>query len=274
MIKLPDMKEFREIYDESGLQTLFSKYVRRMSVFIAVVFSVTAFLTALVYGSLYHLPPHRIILVVFSISLITTNLTGFVHLLYPIYHRNQMRAKIENSLIYTLSYMNILSAGGGSIEHILKRVSEVEDNPQIKQLARKFIVDIRLLGFDVITALEDVSRRAPSKILKRLLESIIHNIKTSGDLRTLFTYEMARRFQSKREDLKNLMRSLTYLGEMYVAIMVVGPILFILMITILSIFSGVGSSSALQLNLIVFFGMPVLATVFIIILDTVLEGDV
>jgi hypothetical protein len=55
--------------------------------------------------------------------------------------------------------------------------------------------------------------------------------------------------------------------------MVVGPILFILMITILSVFSGAGSSSVLQLNLIVFFGIPVLAAAFIIILDTQLEGD-
>jgi hypothetical protein len=44
------------------------------------------------------------------------------------------------------------------------------------------------------------------------------------------------------------------------------------MISILSIFSG-STSSAVQLNLIVFFGMPLLAAVFIIILDTVLEGD-
>jgi hypothetical protein len=52
--------------------------------------------------------------------------------------------------------------------------------------------------------------------------------------------------------------------------MVVTPVLFILMITILSIMGGAGSGSVLQLNLIIFFGLPVMASAFIIILDQVL----
>jgi hypothetical protein len=36
---------------------------------------------------------------------------------------------------------------------------------------------------------------------------------------------------------------------------------------------GSGSSSIVQLNLVVFVGMPILASMFMVILDTVLEGD-
>ena len=53
--------------------------------------------------------------------------------------------------------------------------------------------------------------------------------------------------------------------------MVVTPVLFILMITILSIMGGsFGGSSVIQLNLIIFFGLPVMASAFLIILDQVL----
>lgn len=271
--RLPTVREFREIYDESGISTLFSDYVRRMAVIVSVVFVLTAVSSALAHNLFFHLSPQRLFIVTASLSLVTTNITAFSHLLYPLYRRSQLRKEIENSLIYSLSYMNILSAGGGSIEGIMERVSEVEDNPQIRQLARKFVMDIRLLGFDVSATIEDVSRRTPSNILKKLLESIEHNMRMSGELKTLFTYEVERLFHRKREELKRLVRSLTFLGETYVAAMVVGPILFILMITILSVFSGAGTSSILQLNLIVFFGIPVLAAAFLIILDTQLEGD-
>ena len=272
MIKLDAIREFREIFDESGISTVFTDYLKRMGVVVSVVFALTAVSSAVIHNLLFRMSLPRMILVALSLSLVTTDIAAILYLIYPLYRRNQNRNKIESNLIYTLSYMDILSAGGASIESIMERVSDVEENPQIRQLARKFVVDIRLLGFDVVTTLEDVSKRTPSGALKRLLESIIHNIRTSGDLRGLFGYEIKRLFQAKRESLKSMMRSLNYLGEMYVALMVVGPILFILMISILSIFSG-STSSAVQLNLIVFFGMPILAAVFIIILDTVLEGD-
>jgi flagellar protein FlaJ len=273
MRTLDAFREFREIYDESGISIVFSDYTKRMTLTVSIVFVLTAISTAFIHRLIFQLSLFRLVIAAFTLSIVTANIAAFLHMVYPLYRRNQMQKKMENSLIYTLSYMDILSAGGGSIEGVMERVSEVEENPQIMQLAKKFIMDIRLLGFDVSSALQDVKSRTPSNVLKRLLESINHNIKTSGDLRSLFSYEIGRLFQSKREGLKNLMRSLTYLGEMYVALMVVGPILFILMITILSIFSGGGSSSALQLNLIVFFGMPIIAAAFVVILDTVLEGD-
>jgi len=74
--------------------------------------------------------------------------------------------------------------------------------------------------------------------------------------------------------LKKLTGNLTYMGEVYVTAMVVAPILFILMITILSVINtSFGTSSVLQLNLIVFFGIPLMASAIIIVLDTMLGGD-
>jgi flagellar protein FlaJ len=274
MIKFDAIREFREIFDESGIHILFSEYIKRMSIIVSAVFGVTVISSALIYSIFFHLTFQKLIVVIFSVSLVTTDLAAFAHLLYPLYRRSQIRSKIENSLIYTLSYMKIIAASGSSIEHIMERVADVEDNPQINHLARKFNSDVKLLGFDVTTALEDVSRRTPSNILKKTMEGINHNIKTSGDMMILFDYEIERLFQSKKEKLKSVIRSLTYLGEMYVALMVVGPILFLLMIIILSAFIGSGNTSAIQLNLVVFIGMPILASMFLVILDTVLEADI
>jgi hypothetical protein len=95
---------------------------------------------------------------------------------------------------------------------------------------------------------------------------------TSGDLKGLLVYEVERQLQKKKEILKNNLSTLVYLGEIYVTLMVVMPVLFILMITILSIMGGrsFGGSSVVQLNLIIFFGIPVMAAAFVIILDQVL----
>ena len=273
MMKIQPFREFRDIYDESGITTIYTEYIKKMVMSIIAIFSVTIIISSIIYGLYYKLSFIKIILIDFSISLISTNIMAFIYLIYPLYMRNQIRKKIDHSLIYSVSYMKIVASSGSSIVTIMEHLANVEDNPEIKKLSNKFVSNVELMGLDVSTALDDVSNRTPSRTLKKLIEGINHNIKTSGNLVSLFNYEIERMFQRKREELKSLMQSLTYLGELYVALMVIGPILFILMIVILSIFLGAGSSTPIRLNLIVFFGMPILASMFLVLLDTMLEGD-
>jgi flagellar protein FlaJ len=274
MIDISVLPEFRDIYDESGIIWPFSNYIKKMTISIAIVFAITALFSISFYGIYNSLPMYKLILVTFSLSLITTNITAFLFLVYPLYIRNQLQGSIENSLIYSLSYMKIIATSGGSLDYIMERVADVEENQKIRQLARKYVTNTKLLGFDVSQAIEHVTRRTPSKKLKKLLEDISHNIRTSGDLLTLFKYETNRMLVKKREDLKKLILSLTYIGEVYVALFVLGPILFILIIIIMSTFVAGSTSSITQLNLVVFFGLPLLASMPLVVLDTPLEGDI
>ena len=129
---------------------------------------------------------------------------------------------------------------------------------------------MNLLGLDILSALNEMADHSPSKSLAKQIASIRSTIMTSGDLKNLLLYEVDRQLQKKRETLKNSVNTLVYVGEIYVTMMVVTPVLFILMITILSIMGGMGTGSVLQLNLIIFFGLPVMAAAFVIILDQVL----
>jgi len=268
-------REFREIYEESGISTSFKDYVRRMALLITATFVLTTVASMAIHSLLLRMVGLSLLQAVFSPSLAASGLLAFALLYYPYHQRNQRRGKTDDGLVYALSYMTVLSAGGISIERIMERVSETEESTPLKQLAKKFMMDIRLFGLDVTSALRDISRRSPSKILSKLLDSVINTVQTSGDLKSLLTYEVEGLLQRKREKLKKMMGTLTYMGEMYVTLMVVAPILFILMLTILSVLGGRagGASSILQLNLLVFFGVPVMAAGFIIILDTVIRGE-
>jgi archaellum biogenesis protein FlaJ (TadC family) len=171
--------------------------------------------------------------------------------------------------------MAVLASSGMPIERILETVSVVEDNPPLNRLTRKFLTNIKLLGVDVHTAIRDIADKSPSRMLSRHLEAIRTTIMTSGDLKGLLTYEVGRQLAKKKEKLRNTLNTLVYVGELYVTLLVVTPVLFILMITILSLMGGAsfGKSSALQLNLIVFFGIPVMASAFILFLDIILGGE-
>ena len=107
-----------------------------------------------------------------------------------------------------------------------------------------------------------------------LLEAIDNVQKTSGDLKSLLGFNYTRFLQDKRKQLTKMLNTLTYIGEAFVTLMVVTPILFIVMLTIFTILGGgIGGAQIVQLNLLVFFGMPLFATGFLIVLDTILEVE-
>jgi flagellar protein FlaJ len=154
-------------------------------------------------------------------------------------------------------------------------VVQVEQHPAISDLAKRLITNIRVFGLDVVSSLGDVMRHSPSEIFSKLLVGITNTLKTSGDLKSLLTFETERLLHTKREQLKKTLNTMLALGEVYIAGVVMGPITFIVMITILSIMGNVafGLSPVAQLNLIVFFGIPTISLIFIVVLNSFLPEE-
>ena len=171
--------------------------------------------------------------------------------------------------------MGVLSAGGISIERMFERVTQVEQHPPIKDLARRLMTNIKMFGLDVTSSLGDITLRSPSETFSKLLIGITNTVKTSGDIKGLLTFETRRLLHAKREQLKKILATLIALGEVYITAMVMGPIVFIVILTIASIMGNVafGLSPIEQLNLLVFFGIPMLSTIFILILNSILPEE-
>jgi flagellar protein FlaJ len=186
-----------------------------------------------------------------------------------------MGAEIDLNLVYTTGYMEVLSAGGIPIERIFDRVIQVERHPAIRDSAKRLITDVKVFGLDVVSSLNDVIKHSPSEVFSKLLVGIINTLKTSGDLQGLFTFETERLLSLKKEQMKKTLNSLLGLGEVYIAGVVMGPVTFIIMITILSVMGTVafGISPIMQLNLIVFLGIPMICLAFIVILNSALPQE-
>ena len=268
-------REFREIYARSGLSRPYEEYLRRIALLSTSAYAAAALILLLVNSLIFQVWGFRLVMIVLPPSAIIGVSVLIIGLYYPLYKRNQRRTQIEDSLLYALSYMAALSAGGLPIERIMERVSEVEESEAVKMIANKFMADVRLFGFDVPSALRDAARRSPSETMEKLLEGLRNVIQTSGDLNSLLTYEVDRMLGRRREKLKRMMGTLVYLGELYVSLLIVAPILFILILTILSVIGGnpLGIPPQIQLNLLVFIGIPTMAAGFAIILDVILGGE-
>ena len=266
---------FKQIYQKSGTTRFYESYMALM-LFASLVTFVSAFATgALLHHFLFNLTLFQYIIAVLTFSCVISLTIPIIFIVYPLYRRSQRGKEIDANLVYTTGYMGVLSAGGISIERIFERVTQVERHPPIKDLAKRLIANIKMLGLDVTSSLADITLRSPSETFSKLLIGITNTVKTSGDLKNLLTFETKSLLHAKRQQLKKTLGTLISLGEIYIAAMVMGPIVFIVMITILSVMGNVafGLSPVDQLNLLVFFGLPTISTIFIIILNGVLPEE-
>ena len=272
---VPNFPTFRNYYYRSGPKMAYESYLA-----LAIFVCASAFVSTFIAGSIvqcvfFTVPLARSIAGAFVLSFVSVMLVLICLIACPLMRLGRNRAEIDSNLIYTVGYMSVLSVGGISIERVFNRVVEVEPRSSIKELATRFVTNVKLLGVDVASSLEDVRMRSASDVLAKLLLSIINTIKTSGDLKTLLIFETNRLLTLKREQLKKTLSAMVALAELYVTAMVMAPVTFIIMLTLLSVLgnSQFGLSSVTQLNLIVFLGIPIICVVFIVMLDSVLPKE-
>jgi flagellar protein FlaJ len=199
------------------------------------------------------------------ITLITIFLIGF----YPIYTKDLAENDINHNLLYSVSFMLMLSKGGIAIERIIEQVSETEPSQYIRRLLNKFIINITIFGFNPQESLRDISKRSPSETFSKFLDSIILTIQTSGNLDNLFQYEVDLLNNRKKEENQELLNKIGFLSEVYVTLLVITPLLLIILLTTFSFASGQGSGTAgfNTLNLVVFAGIPIISAILLILID-------
>ena len=170
--------------------------------------------------------------------------------------------------------MLMLSKGGLAIEKIIERVAETETSQYIQKMLNKFIVNIRVFGYNPQESLLDVGKRSSSDLFKKFLDSIVNTIQTSGDLSNLFQYESEQLIMRRESENNELMNNLGLLSEIYVTLLVIAPLLLLILLTTFSFAGQTADSSGINsLNLVVFAGIPLISMVMLILIDMQVSVD-
>lgn len=269
------ISDFRLRYKKSLTDLTYRIYFKK-SIYISIFIFVISFSLSL----FYHMQIHEIsVTSKIYLSLIQSSIATLISILfiliYPNYRVSVEKNRLENGLLYTVSYMTILANCGYSLDRIFNNSANIEQNQTIKKLMTSFITDIKLLGYDIEQGIKRLMERSPSKGFSELLVSISNANWASGDLKQIMHYHFNTLDKNRRDETERMINSLTVLSEVYVAIMVIAPIMFIIMIVLLSVISSSISSysSITLLNSITFIFLPFTAAGFLVLLDTMKGGD-
>ncbi|MDA4112162.1 MAG: type II secretion system F family protein [Thaumarchaeota archaeon] len=271
--RLPGFPEFKEAYGQSGIPLIFEAYISTGFLLSILVTIPTFAISLIVETRLY--PRGSILFSLvgsFVLSGVAFGLALVIWLFYPMLRRRSSKSKLEGQLAYSFGILGVLAAAGINLERLFERIATSESNPVLADLAKRFLRNIRVFGLDTETALAEVAEHCPSEAFSKMLDSIAVAYKTTGSIHDLVFFESARLLQEKRDKLRKTIGTLAVMAELYITLVVVGPIIFIVMMAIFGLLPGGNLPNPISvINLIVFIGIPVLSVMFVLLLDSVVS---
>ncbi len=267
------LKPFEKIYRASGIDEPYEIYMSIVIFLLVVttpiVFSLTTFLHTillrfkLTYAIIASIP------LTLSIELMVFALLIY----YPVYRVYSRRTVVNSRLPYTVAYMASLASAGLGVERIVERSVEVEDDPNIRRELALILRDIKVFGLDTSSALSRAIERSPSDRLGLFLVGVKDTYVTSGDLKGYMLFTARRLIEDKSHVLRNVVNTLSLLAELYTTMMVAAPLMFVVMLSIMSLLGGTiaGLPPTLLVFILIFVIIPFSAMGILIAVDSVLS---
>jgi len=267
---LPIFKGLDVNLQRSGIKMNFKAYVS-LAVFAAFLASLTLFgVVPCVLVFIFGAPLLPSLLFGLGAGLFASAFSIIAFYAYPIYRADKLRRQLEDELPFTTGYMSILTSAGVSPEKIFHSIAGLNVPLAISGEAKDVVRDVNLFGLDIISALEKVSKRTPSKDLRETLEGFISAIHSGSNSTSYLRDKTGQFMKLKRTSLKKFSDTLSLLSEFYVALLLTGPLLIVIMLSVMAMLNqgNLGLLSPdLLLSLITYVGLPMGSVIFLIILD-------
>ncbi len=189
-------------------------------------------------------------------------------LLYPHYKLDNIKRNLEMNLPYATTHMATISGTGVPMYLVFKIIGDFPEYGELSKECRRIARNIEVFGYDTITAISEAAAETPSPSFKDLLWGIVSVIRTGGDMRQ-FLMEKARVYMENQKNLESeYIDTLEIMAEMYTTLFVAGPVLFIIMATIMGSVGSLPIDLGIIFTIFTYILMPLMAIGFIIMIET------
>jgi flagellar protein FlaJ len=210
----------------------------------------------------------QILVITLEIALSIGALVFIIFFFYPNYLSGKIKTRIDKNLVYIVNYMSILSGAGVITEEIFTSLAESGSTYGVKGSAKSVVRDIEVLGKDILSAMDDESKRTPSKDYSRILQGFIGTTRSGGDVRIYLEETARQQMEVRRRRLSNLVSQLNLAAEAYVAIGIAFPVILTSLLTLMGIFGGqiIAGLGPIQLMYLMNYVFVPLASIGVILL--------
>jgi flagellar protein FlaJ len=216
-------------------------------------------------GSYLNPPGVLIILLLFLLSFLTVFGLAYI---FPYFQADIRQACVDKSMLSSVTYMYALTKGGVSIYDVFRSLSRYTHIFGTCAEEVSYIVrDMDYLGNDFISALNSAKERTPSELFKDFIDGLI--LVSSNRAIIEYIKNKSEQYQDMAELAnRNFLRRLDVLAEIYVTVLVAGPLFIMTTLIVLQLFRP---ASAQILYILIYAIIPLANLLFLVLLDTIGE---
>lgn len=163
---------------------------------------------------------------------------------------------LNAKLPYALNYIATMASAGATPENLFGSLAEQTMYGEVSQEAAWIARDLRLLGFDIVTALQRAIDRSPSEKFQDFLQGTITALTSGGDLKQYFTGKSEQFVYENRQEQKKFLEGLGVLAESFVTVVVAAPLFLIVILSVMTSFGGSADQTLIIGYILVFVLIP------------------
>jgi len=197
-------------------------------------------------------------------------LAGFI--IFPLFKEFDRKDKIDGILPFASGYLSTLAGVGVPPDKLFESLAR-QDMGEVSKEAKNIVQDMHFLGLDVLTAIKRAVERSPSKLFAEFLEGIRVTLLSGGALRRYLDDQTKRLMKIREEKENEFNKGLNVIGEIYVVLVVLAPLLFIVLLISLGETGGLPLSIPVVLILISYFLIPFASILMIGLIDMTMPKE-
>jgi len=268
---LPFFEDLKLALIKADMKVVFQAYVAFILFFSSIAF-LSIFLLTIFASLILGVSLILSFLTSVALGLLAGSITLIILYIYPSMLASERKRLLEEELPYLASHMAILAKAGLPPERIFRSLAMLEAKGAksiAAEEAKNIIRNVDFLGIDIISAIEIERDRSPSQLFSDFIDGVIGVSRSGGDLTSYFLSSAKAFMDSARISARKLVDTLGTIAEVYIAALVVFPLVGVIMLAIMGIIGGsLGWFSIMTLMyLISYILVPFLSMMILFLLD-------
>lgn len=192
--------------------------------------------------------------------------TFLILYIYPGLEKKTAKILIDQELPFATIHMSAISGAMIEPTKIFSILVSTGDYPEISKQFTKLLNQINFHGYSLVEALRITSRNSPSEKLAELLNGLATTITSGGDLPNFFDKRAESLLLDYKLDKEKHAKSAETFMDIYISVVIAAPMIFMLLLIMMSISGlGVGFSAGI-ISLIMSLGVAMINILFLVFL--------
>ena len=186
---------------------------------------------------------------------------------YPNSEKGSVQKKISQELPFATIHMAAIAGSDIEPTKIFKIIAMSKEYPNVGKEMKKVVNQVEIYGYDLVTALKNISKQTSNKKLAELFSGLATNITSGGELKSYLEKKAENYILDYKLERQKYSELAGTFMDIYISILIAAPLVLMMMFIVMNV-AGLGLGLGIKSLLLISMGAVILANViFLVVLN-------